>query len=68
MSSVGGFELLWVTGPGRSLDVIQVPGEGYTAEYLKDVVRQAKIYIRPIQRAIQIASCPKSAFSVSIPY
>lgn len=52
LSDKGGFELLWVTKPGRSLDIIQWPNDGYTAEYLKEIVRQAKIYVRPIQRPI----------------
>ena len=50
IADAGGYELLWVSGPGRSLEVIPFPADGYTAAYLKDIVRQAKIYIRPIQK------------------
>ena len=50
IADAGGYELLWVSGPGRSLEVIPFPADRYTAAYLKDIVRQAKIYIRPIQK------------------
>ena len=43
----GGFELLRLRG--RDLEVIPIPHEGYTVQYLKTVVQNAKVFIRPIQ-------------------
>lgn len=59
----GGFELLRVIERGRMLEVIPVPPDGYTVPYLKDVVQQAKVYIRPIQRSLSME--PFGAVSVS---
>jgi len=50
LSSGGGFELLRCNGPRQSLQVISAPKAGYTVDFLKAVVQQAKIYIRPIQQ------------------
>ena len=51
----GGVELLRVPSRGRSeLEVIPSPVGGYTTAYLKDVVKQARIYIRPIQRDLPL--------------
>ena len=50
LEDVGGYELLRIADKGRSLEVNSLPPDGYTASYLKEVVRQAKVYIRPIQR------------------
>ena len=48
-----GYELLRASN-GRVLEVVPVPPEGYSASYLKDVMQQAKIYIRPIQKCLSI--------------
>ena len=47
----GGYELLR-TKPenNRVLFVIPSPAGGYTVNYLKSIVNQAKVYIRPIQQ------------------
>lgn len=49
LSEAGGYELLRVSVAGRrdDLDIVPVPHQGYvhTANYLKEVARQAKIYI-----------------------
>ena len=49
LHSAGGYELLRATAD-HVLDVIPIPPDGYSAPYLKEVVQQAKIYIRPIQK------------------
>ena len=53
LKDVGGYELLRAS-TGRVLEVVPVPLEGYSASYLKDVMQQAKIYIRPIQKCLSI--------------
>ena len=52
----GGYELLRTNERNnRSLDVIPPPPSGYTVEYLKSVAGQAKIYIRPLQKDLDLA-------------
>ena len=53
LKDTGGYELLRASN-GRVLEVVPVPPEGYSAAYLKDVMQQAKIYIRPIQKSLSI--------------
>ena len=51
LSQAGGFELLRTPERGgRQEDVIAAPESGYTVTYLRAVVHNAKIYIRPMQR------------------
>lgn len=51
----GGYELMRSSEKGgKHLSVIQMPSEGYTPEYLKFVVSSAKIYIRPIQKDLDL--------------
>lgn len=51
LSDAGGYELLRLSEVNRrTLELIPVPPSGYSAEYLKECVHQAKVYIRPIQR------------------
>ena len=53
--SSGGFELLrGPEGGGKLLTPITIPPTGYSATYLKTVVHSAKIYIRPIQRNLNL--------------
>ena len=57
----GGYELLRVgdTGGQRNqLVLIPPPCEGYTVPYLKEVLRQAKVYIRPIQKDLSLDALP----------
>ena len=57
LAKAGGYELLRVGDqPGRrcDLEIIPVPPKGYTATYLKEVVRQAKVYIRPLQQNLSL--------------
>ena len=47
----GGYELLRTKqNNNKELCVIPPPSGGYNAEYLKSIVGQAKVYIRPIQK------------------
>ena len=52
----GGFELLRMQGHSRDLEVIPIPYRGYTVEYLKAVVLNAKIFIRPMQTNLDLPS------------
>ena len=49
----------------RELCVIPPLSDGYIAEYLKAIVGQAKLYIRPIQKYLSIAPINDCEFSVS---
>ena len=54
-----GYELLRTPEIGtKTLVVIPAPEEGYTVAYLKPVLNQAKCYLRPIQKAIEICDNP----------
>ena len=51
----GGYELLRTKqNTNRELCVIPPPPGGYTVDYLKNMVSQAKIYIRPIQKNLPL--------------
>ena len=64
----GGYELLRTNERNtRSLDVIPPPPSGYAVEYLKSVAGQAKIYIRPLQRDLDLAP-DKGEGTVSVVY
>ena len=65
LRDAGGYELLRVPLRGRSdLEQIPRPIGGYTVSFLKDVVKQAKIYIRPIQRDLPLRALSRLAVSV----
>ena len=49
----GGYELL-KANQSCMLEMIPSPSEGYTVSYLKDVVGQGRIYIRPIQKDLSL--------------
>lgn len=64
LKDAGRYELLRASS-GRRLELIPTPPDGYTVAYLKNVVQQTKIYIRPIQRSLPMekaaageVSCP----------
>ena len=42
------------SGDRNTLQLIPQPAQGFSVFYLKEVVRQAKIFIRPLQRNIDI--------------
>lgn len=51
----GGYELLRCSDKGsRELVVIDMPPAGYTPQYLQSVVSAAKIYIRPLQKNLDL--------------
>ena len=57
LKAAGGYELMQVGERQQNkLETIPVSLQGYTAWYLKEVVRQAKIYIRPLQRDLTVES------------
>ena len=62
----GGYELMRTKqNNNRELRVIPPLSDGYTAEYLKAIVGQAKLYIRPIQKDLSIAPMNDCEFSVN---
>lgn len=65
LSDGGGFELLRINdrGGAKMLEVINAPDAGYNVLFLKAVVQQAKIYVRPLQKDL---SCSPSKEEVYI--
>ena len=59
----GGYELLR-TQPNNSRELCVIPPQsgGYTVEYVKNVVSQAKLFVRPIQKDLSLSSV-RSEFS-----
>ena len=55
LKDAGGYEHLRASN-GRTLDVIPIPPGGYAVAYFKDVMQQAKIYIRLIQKCLSVES------------
>ena len=56
----GGYELMRTSdGSNRFLDVIPCPPSGYTITYLKNVAGQAKVYIRPLQKDLDLSPIDK---------
>jgi hypothetical protein len=65
----GGYELLRLNDAGgqrRELLLIQSPSEGYTVSFLREVLRQAKVYVRPVQRNLSLEVISKDAFLVGV--
>ena len=59
LKEAGGYELMRVGEKQRNkLELIPVPLQGYTARYLKEVARQAKINIRPLQGNLALTPLP----------
>ena len=53
----GEYELMRVAeSDQRLLQLIPSPSDGYSAMYLKEVLRQAKVYIRPVQKDLSLIS------------
>ena len=62
LSEGGGYELLHVAESGqRNLCVIPSPSDGYSVSYLREVLRQAKVYIRPVQNDLSLDPCDDDA-------
>ena len=63
----GGFELLRTEeGCPRELVVIPIPDAGYTVEYLKAIVHNAKIFIRPLQSDLNLDPCPAEVTVITL--
>ena len=62
----GGYELLRTFENTKRLSVLTSPPEGYTGQFLKKVLGQAKCYIRPLQHDIQLEDCPASSSGVEV--
>ena len=52
LESCGGYTLLRLAENSHSMVEIEGPDSGMTVSYLKDILNQAKLYIRPLQRDI----------------
>lgn len=69
LSTAGGYQLMRVgdTGGQRNeLRVIPPPPEGYTIAYLQEVLRQAKVYVRPLQKDLMLTPIADDRTEVSI--
>ena len=65
----GGYELLRVGDNGgqrTQLRLIPPPSEGYTVSYLKEVLRQAKVYVRPMQKDLPLEPVISDTLVVSV--
>ena len=54
LADTGGYEILRTERNSKELHLLPVPPEGYNSEYLKSILGQAKGYIRPLQKDINI--------------
>ena len=46
----------------RELVVIDIPHDGYSVEYLQAVVKSAKVYIRPLQKDLDLTPFTKQVW------
>ena len=51
----GGFDILRPGEQSKTLMVVSPPQDGLTVPYLKDVVNQSKIYVRPSADDIEVS-------------
>ena len=65
LEAAGGYSLLRLSENSRELVEIETPGRGLTVPYLKDIVRQAKLYIRPLQCDLQITDVKPTIVQVA---
>lgn len=56
LREAGGFEYMKADGPSKRLHLIPIPEGGFTAANLKNVAKQAKIYLRPIQCDLELTT------------
>ena len=69
LSDGGGYELLrTIKNNHRVLSVIPLPPGGYIVEYVKSIVCQAKVYIRPIQQDLSSDPQQEESEEVGIVY
>ena len=52
LSKCGGYTLLRLAENSHNMVEIESPDNGITVQYLKDILNQAKLYIRPLQKDI----------------
>ena len=55
LNSCGGYTLCRLSDNSHSLIEIDYPAKGLSVPYLKDILNQAKLYIRPLQSDISDA-------------
>lgn len=59
LREAGGYDLLRINEKNRTvLQYIPPLPEGYTVSYLKEAVKQAKVYIRPLQKSLTLNPVP----------
>ncbi|XP_071854832.1 uncharacterized protein [Apostichopus japonicus] len=56
LREAGGFEYMKADGPSKRLHLIPIPEGGFTAANFKNVAKQAKIYLRPIQCDLELTT------------
>ncbi len=64
LEAAGGYSLLRLSDTSRVLVEVEIPEGGLTIPYLKDIVRQAKLYIHPLQCDIQTEDIKPTAILV----
>ena len=52
LETCGGYALMRLKENSYDLVEIEYPAKGLTVSYLKDILNQAKLYVRPLQRSI----------------
>ena len=52
LETCGGYTLLRLNDNSHDLMEIEYPSKGMNVSYLKDILNQAKLYIRPLQKSI----------------
>ena len=69
LASAGGYELMR-TLPNNNRQLCLIPPQcgGYTVQYLKNVVSQAKVFIRPIQKELSLSPLLEDTDIVSVDY
>ena len=59
LREAGGYDLLRINEKNRTvLQYIPPLPEGYTVSYLKEAAKQAKVYIRPLQKSLTLNPVP----------
>lgn len=53
LKACGGYTLMRLKDNSYDLVEIEYPAKGLNVSYLKDILNQAKLYIRPLQRNIE---------------
>lgn len=59
LDSCGGYTLMRLGENSRGLVIIDGPGGGMTIPFLKDILRQAKLFVRPLQCDISVEEAEK---------